>query len=59
MNSNLIYLEEIEKSLQAKDKEIERLNNIIKNIKQRILDTNKPLPSGLEILEILKGEDNE
>lgn len=55
MNMEKEYLVEIEKALEEKDKEIERLNNIINKIKQRVLDETKPLPSAKEIIDIIGG----
>lgn len=40
-------------------KEIERLKSIIKEVRERVLNENKPLPSAREIIEILDKVDKE
>ena len=39
------------------DLEIERLHSIIKEVRERVLNENKPLPSAREIIEILDKEE--
>ena len=48
-SKNLELIEEI----NNREREIERLNNIIKEVRERVLNENKPLPSAREIIEIL------
>lgn len=45
--------------IDSLDKEIERLNNIIKEVRERVSNENKPLPSAREIIEILDKVDKE
>ncbi len=41
---------------EEKDKEIEILHSIIKEVRERVLNENKPLPSAREIIDILDKE---
>ena len=48
-----IPIVEHNKTITKHLKEIERLYSIIKEVKERVLNENKPLPSAREIIEIL------
>lgn len=45
--------------VQSLNREIERLNSIIKEVRERFLNENKPLPSAREIIEILDKVDKD
>ena len=51
-----IPIVEHNKTITKHLKEIERLYSIIKEVKERVLNENKPLPSAREIIEILDKE---
>lgn len=73
LNGKAISLTELNEYINAKQEEIERqkeiirqldiknleLTTIIKEVRERVLNENKPLPSAREIIEILDKVDKE
>lgn len=54
-----IFTNWIDPTIVEYEKEIERLNSIIKEVRERVLNENKPLPSAREIIEILDKVDKD
>lgn len=52
-------IEKVNKYVQEQKQENERLNSIIKEVRERVLNENKPLPSAREIIEILDKADKD